>query len=37
MSNDKGKSDRGIHDKAIGKKHKSTGWIRKVSIVASLK
>lgn len=33
MSNDKGKSDRGIHDKAIGKEHQSIGWIKKISIV----
>ena len=33
MSNYKGKSDREIHDKAIGKKHQSTGWIKKISIV----
>lgn len=33
MSNDKRKSDRGIYDKAIGKKHQSTGWIKKISIV----
>lgn len=33
MSNYEGKSDRGIHDKAIGKKHQSTGWIKKISIV----
>ena len=33
MSNDKRKSDRRIHDKAIGKKHQSTGWIKKISIV----
>lgn len=33
MSNDKRKSDRETHDKAIGKKHQSTGWIKKISIV----
>ena len=33
MSNYEGKSDRGIHDRAIGKKHQSTGWIKKISIV----
>ncbi|WP_071705155.1 hypothetical protein [Murdochiella vaginalis] len=33
MSNYKGKSDRKIHDKAIGKEHQSTGWIKKISIV----
>gem|GEM_PF-6023155 len=33
MSNDKRKSDRETHDKAIGKEHRSTGWIKKISIV----
>ena len=33
MSNYKGKSDRKIHDKAIGKEHQSIGWIKKISIV----
>lgn len=33
MSNDKRKSDRDPHDRAIGKKHQSTGWIKKISIV----
>ena len=33
MSNYEGKSDRGIHDKAIGMEHQSTGWIKKISIV----
>ena len=33
MSNYKRKSDRETNDRAIGKKHQSTGWIKKISIV----